>query len=397
MIAVLVGLIAAGAVTGAASAQESQDDGACGIWERWLASNPGGREGDPLTGVCPTEGDCDVPEVRDGFLPDEATPIRWLRLHFNVFCAADGSDCIVDDQGLIDQVAQLNADFMPWRIQFTHTYEFVNDDLYRYGPFEDDADMKEAYARDPHLQCNVYVVDPEQPWSWGFFPWWPGALDWQGGVVMKGLAVQRANNVLTHEIGHNLGLYHLHHGVDEVPDCSACYESPDDPDRDLVGDFCADTPPGPANRLDCEDPGTDDPCTGDPWGDTQRENHMSYAHRTCRWLFTPQQAARMHCWSDAMLLSWLDCAVGDDCNGNGVNDHCDIRDGTSHDTNGNGIPDECECREDIDDGGTVDTGDLILLLAAWGPCAGCPEDVNGDDTVDTGDLILVLAAWGPCE
>jgi hypothetical protein len=87
-----------------------------------------------------------------------------------------------------------------------------------------------------------------------------------------------------------------------------------------------------------------------------------------------------------------------DCNMNGVADVCDIAYGPSSDDNGDGIPDECQCRADVDDSGTVDTGDLVLLLASWGPCAPgqCPTDINFDRTVDTADLVLLLAAWGPC-
>jgi hypothetical protein len=54
------------------------------------------------------------------------------------------------------------------------------------------------------------------------------------------------------------------------------------------------------------------------------------------------------------------------------------------------------CVEDIDGSGTVDTADLVMLLAAWGPCDECPEDIDGSGTVDTADLVMLLAAWGPC-
>ena len=49
---------------------------------------------------------------------------------------------------------------------------------------------------------------------------------------------------------------------------------------------------------------------------------------------------------------------------------------------------------DIDGDGDVDTTDLLLLLAAWGPCPGCPEDINGDGAVNTADLLLLLGNWG---
>jgi parallel beta-helix repeat protein len=52
------------------------------------------------------------------------------------------------------------------------------------------------------------------------------------------------------------------------------------------------------------------------------------------------------------------------------------------------------CPEDLDDSGVVDFGDLLTILAAWGPSAG--GDVTGDGVTDFDDLLAALAAWGPC-
>ena len=41
----------------------------------------------------------------------------------------------------------------------------------------------------------------------------------------------------------------------------------------------------------------------------------------------------------------------------------------------------------------VDFADIVLLLAAWGPCQGCPADVNGDGVVDFADVLLILGNW----
>ena len=54
------------------------------------------------------------------------------------------------------------------------------------------------------------------------------------------------------------------------------------------------------------------------------------------------------------------------------------------------------CAADIDDSGTVDFTDVVLLLNAWGPCDGCDADVDGVNGVGFGDLVLVLNGWGPC-
>jgi hypothetical protein len=53
---------------------------------------------------------------------------------------------------------------------------------------------------------------------------------------------------------------------------------------------------------------------------------------------------------------------------------------------------------DLDGDGDVDTGDLLALLAAWGPCPplpeACPADLDGDGNVGTGDLLILLGNWG---
>ncbi len=54
------------------------------------------------------------------------------------------------------------------------------------------------------------------------------------------------------------------------------------------------------------------------------------------------------------------------------------------------------CPADLDRSGAVDIGDVIAVLAAWGPCNGCVEDLDGSGDVGIGDLIAVLVAWGAC-
>jgi hypothetical protein len=49
---------------------------------------------------------------------------------------------------------------------------------------------------------------------------------------------------------------------------------------------------------------------------------------------------------------------------------------------------------DVDGDCVTSTADLLLLLAAWGPCDECPEDLTGDGVVDAADLVALLAGWG---
>jgi len=58
------------------------------------------------------------------------------------------------------------------------------------------------------------------------------------------------------------------------------------------------------------------------------------------------------------------------------------------------------CLADLDADGAVGSGDLGILLAAWGACpltAACPAHLDGDGDVDSADLGVMLAAWGACD
>ena len=61
------------------------------------------------------------------------------------------------------------------------------------------------------------------------------------------------------------------------------------------------------------------------------------------------------------------------------------------------------CIADLDGDGEVRVPDLVMLLAAWGPCpeppTPCPADIHGDGdgVVRVDDLALLLSNWGLCE
>jgi serine/threonine protein kinase len=150
---------------------------------------------------------------------------------------------------------------------------------------------------------------------------------------------------------------------------------------------------------------TGEPFTFMNWHAGEPNNHVAGEDFLGFWRFDCGYA-----WNDglntatdvpiAFIIEW-----SADCNGDGIVDFGQIRDGQLDDANGNNIPDCCEqgtscdpCPGDLDGSGAVNSVDLAIILGAWGTAGGkYPQaDINGSGSVDASDLSVVLAAWGPC-
>ncbi|XP_004706871.1 pappalysin-2 [Echinops telfairi] len=167
-------------------------------------------------------------------------------------------------------------------------------------------ELKETLQPNSTHFLNVYFASSvrEDLAGAATWPWDKEATSYLGGVVLNPAyyGMPGHTNIMIHEVGHVLGLYHVFKGVSERESC-------DDPCRETVpsmdtGDLCADTAPTPKSKL-CQDPEpANDTCGFTHFPEAPFGNYMSYTDDDCTDSFTPNQVARMHCYLDLVYQQW---------------------------------------------------------------------------------------------
>lgn len=163
-------------------------------------------------------------------------------------------------------------------------------------------ELKEAVGLDNREYLNIYVVKLSSNLNGkATFPWDKFALGIQGGTVLKAdrFGKNEGMSDMIHEIGHNLGLWHVHRGISESKCDDPCFETHASME---LGDLCADTNPTPINHK-CHEP-AGGVCGIKRFKKAPYRNYMGYGGAQCPDHFTKDQVSRMHCYIDYLCQGW---------------------------------------------------------------------------------------------
>lgn len=164
--------------------------------------------------------------------------------------------------------------------------DYIDNDYY-YNSINDDK-AKQLFETNSHPQAiDLYVL--------GTNTYWNNAG--QAQTIPSSALIIHGNsyntNVIVHEVGHCLGLYHTHHGtIKELGGDVGCPELVDGSNADICGDYIRDTPADPHSWSGCTYTGNFTDTNGQTYH-PDPTNYMCYANYGCWTKFTPLQIQRM--------------------------------------------------------------------------------------------------------
>lgn len=323
----------------------------------------------------------------------EVTPIMQIRTVVHVIRTDDGQVGNVPIAQVLRAIEILNEDFRATpgtfgengtdsRIEFklaqfdpngniTNGINYHNnsDWFADWGSGSQETPYAESIAWNPSRFFNIYINDGGQfTIGYASIPQYEGSpeagsihdrivLRWDcvGENAPIGEPRERGH-LITHEVGHYLGLWHVFQNWEGDDVCGG--------NCTRIGDAVCDTRPQNNSGRNC-DPTTT--CGHDP----NTDNYMDYSDDVCRGRFTIGQIRRMRC----TLMNWRP-------------DIYEFAESRCSDI----------CPGDLDLDNRIDGADLGVMFASWGDCpAGdCCADLDGNQMVDGADLGILFSRWGEC-
>lgn len=234
---------------------------------------------------------CHLEEMRRRSRPQRRSRPVIIDVYFHILTTRAGEGT-VPEKAIEDQIKVLNDAFAgnipggvptPFRFRLADKHVEKNDEWFdmkysELNPTKAERDAKRTLNKPGNSTLNIYTARVSGTLGWARWPW--QLADRVDGVVvgfstLPGMPADHKNNlgdVVVHEVGHWLGLFHTSEGGCEPP-----------------GDCVEDTSAEATAKIGCQD-GVDS-CRGQ--GPDPYWNYMNHTNDYCRFVFSRGQVARM--------------------------------------------------------------------------------------------------------